>query len=173
MDRWDRAGTQLALLADDDRETARYARPWLLSHGLELVHARAGVAALELLQRMPESFGVVLVSLDLPDIPGAVMIETLRHFRPELRVICLTRPDQELDFDVAVCLSKPIDRMEFNSQLSQALGRAPTPVLLAPFDAETIARARDRYAVSGNLIEAARELSRGFISGAGEADQDD
>jgi DNA-binding response OmpR family regulator len=167
MDRWDRAGTQLALLADDDRETARFARPWLLSHGLELVHARAAVAALELLQRMPESFGLVLVSLDLPDIPGAVLIETLRLFRPELRVICLTTPDQEVDLDVAACLSKPVNRMEFNSQLSQALGRSPAPVLLANFDEDTIARARTRYAVSGSLIEAARELSRGFVSGAG------
>lgn len=171
MDRWGRAGAQLALLVDDDRETARDARPWLMAHGLELVHVRAGVAALELLQRIPESFGVILVSLGLPDIPGVVLIEILRNFRPELRVICLTAPDQELDVDVAVCLSKPISRTEFNAQMSHALGRAPTPVLLTSFDEDAIARARTRYAISGNLIEAARELSRGYGGGTTQADQ--
>jgi len=166
MDRWDRAGTQLALLADDDRETARQARPWLLSQGLELVQARGGMAALELLQRLPESFGLALVSLDLPDIPGVVLIETLRHFRPALPVMCLTAPGQEVDFDVAACLSKPINRIEFNSQVSRALGSAATPIAFAGFDGNAIARAKARYSISGSLIEAANELSRGFTGEA-------
>jgi len=123
MDRWDRAGTQLALLADDDRETARQARPWLLSQGLELVQARGGMAALELLQRLPESFGLALVSLDLPDIPGVVLIETLRHFRPALPVMCLTAPGQEVDFDVGLVFP------------NQSIGSSSTPRCPAPWAA--------------------------------------
>ena len=163
MERWDGPEARLALLVDADRATAYAIRPLLLAQGLELVHARAGVAALELLQRLPERFALALVTIDLPDLSGAVVIETLRLFRPELALVCLVEEERApSDLDTTACLSKPIQQSQFNSQLAETLAGSGTRLLLATEDVEVVARAEERYQVSGSLIEAARELARGF-----------
>jgi len=46
------------------------------------------------------------------------------------------------------------------------LGSAATPIAFAGFDGNAIARAKARYSISGSLIEAANELSRGFTGEA-------
>jgi DNA-binding response OmpR family regulator len=161
MDRWDRMGSPFALLVDQDHDAAKLIRPWLLSQGMELVHARAAFAALELLQRMPQNFVLVLVSLTLPDIPGAVLVETLRHFRPDLPAICLDGEDPSELYDISPCLTHPIEETEFQNQVTAAMGGVQGPRSLMSVDPEALERARVHYAIRGNLLEAAREIARG------------
>ena len=47
---------RLVLLVDDDVESRRHARHVLELHGLEVVQASNGIAALELIQRLPQRF---------------------------------------------------------------------------------------------------------------------
>ena len=169
MSGWEQAGARLSLLIDPDRETARAARPALLERGLELVHARAGVAGLELIQRMRDSFVLVIVSLNLRDLPGAVVIETLRLFRPDLPLVCLTDVDGGGPvYHAAACVSKPIRDLEFKLQLEGALLGTSAPVLLATVDPQAVERARWRYTETSDLLRAAREIARGLTEYTGD-----
>lgn len=163
MDGWEpMPGTRLALLADTDQATARAVRPYLLARGIELVHARAGLAALELVQRMPENFSLALISLNLPDIPGAVLIETLRIFRPDIPIVRLTEDAAAGAVDSGAYLVKPLQKLEINFQLSDALAGKGVPLEQTTLAPDTIARAQASFAVSSNLLDAARELTRGY-----------
>ena len=66
--------------------------PLVRSHGLELVQARSGIAAFELLEQVPDGFASPSCNLDMPDLSGAVILETLRLFRPDIATICLAPP---------------------------------------------------------------------------------
>jgi DNA-binding response OmpR family regulator len=130
-----------------------------------LVLARTGIAGLELILRLPDSFRLVIISLDLPGLSGEAVIETLRHFRPELPLLCLTNGHAATAVAVAgTCLPKPINDDQLATQLDGALAGIANFPPLVDVSPEAIARARARYASSGNLVEAALEVERG-ISG--------
>jgi DNA-binding response OmpR family regulator len=153
------------LLVDPDPGTRQAVRRLLADRGLDLVLARTGIAGLELILRLPDSFRLVIISLDLPGLSGEAVIETLRHFRPELPLLCLTNGHGAAALAVAgACLPKPINDDQLATQLDGALaGIAGLPPLV-DVSPDAIARAQARYASSGNLVEAALEVERG-ISG--------
>jgi CheY-like chemotaxis protein len=152
---------QLVLLVDYDVESRRQARHLLELRGMDVVQASNGMAALELVQRLPRSFHLVLTDLDLPGIPGPVVVETLRIFRPDLRVICMdgvrsmARASRNWQ-----CLSKPLQGGQLEAALVDGSsgwdlqGRLEIPDTVA-------ARVRARFAVVGDLVEAALEICRG------------
>ncbi len=90
MEAWSERREKLVLLVDSDVETRFVIQPLLRPYGLELVIARAGIVALEVVQRMANRFRLAFVSLELPGISGRVVFETLLHFRPTLPVLCLS-----------------------------------------------------------------------------------
>ena len=152
---------KLVLLVDYDVESRRHARHLLELRGMDVVQASNGMAALELIQRLPQSFQLVITDLDLPGIPGPVVVETLRIFRPDLLVFCMdgaravagaSRNKQ--------CLSKPLQGAELEAALLESASGWDLKGLLEIPDA-VAARVRARFAVVGDLVEAALELSRG------------
>jgi DNA-binding response OmpR family regulator len=153
---------RLVLLIDADPAMRATVRPLVARHGLDLVQARTGVAALDLVQRMPDSFRMAVVSLELPGMSGALLMETLRLFRPDVSAICLTAVERvAMTAESANCLSKPPSPAEFGSQMDDALsGALPAPAPRARPSA--IQRAQAEFAVSGDLLEAARKLARGM-----------
>lgn len=159
----ERTRGNLALVIDDDAEARRSARALLEARGYDVVHASNGVAALELIQRLPDSFSLVFTELDLQGLPGTALIEALRLFRPDLAVVCVSgRRSAVLP---GGCLQKPVQADELDVQLGAIRGGMPTrweaPVLA---DDQAIARAKARYALAGDLVEAALELARGLTS---------
>ena len=152
---------RLVLLIDHDVMSRRGTRHLLESRGLEVVQASNGMAALELVQRLPDSFQLVLTGLQLPGIPGRVIMEAIRIFHPRLPVYCM-----DTDLVGAAtggstrCLSKPLLESELDATLREiADGWSPPTGFDLP--EESIARARARFAAGGDLVEAALELSRG------------
>ena len=152
---------KLVLLVDYDVEARRQARHLLELRGMDVVQASNGIAALELVQRLPKSFHLVITDLDLPGIPGAVVIETLRIFRPDLLVHCMdasrtaagaSRNDR--------CLSKPLLGGELEAALMETGSRWELEGLLEVPNT-VAARVRARYSVVGDLVEAALEIYRG------------
>lgn len=155
----------LALVIDGDAEGRQAIRRMLGELEFDVVQASNGLVGLELIQRLPQAFRVVLTDLDLPGIPGSIIIETLRIFRPELPVLCmgegravgvLAAPSN--------CLSKPIQGAELGAQvravLSGAVGRWEPPS--GAVAEQAVVRARARYEEMNNLVDAAIELARGF-----------
>lgn len=162
MDGWEPTQARLALLVDADRETRLLLQPLLRARGLDLVHTRAGVAGLELLQRMPGRFRLAVISLDLPGLAGPVVLETLRLFLPSLPLVCLAESVEASPVPGGPCLSKPLDPAGVALQIGAALS-APRPLPAGPaVSAEALARAKASFALSGNLLDAAREIARGL-----------
>ncbi len=156
---------RLVLLVDFDVASRWQARHVLELRGMDVVQASNGMAALELVQRLPKSFALVLTDLDLPGIPGAVVVETLRIFRPDLPVLCMSgartpagRPQ------IKQCLSKPLQGGELEGALEELANGWQLEGLLEISDTAA-ARVRARFAVVGDLVEAALEISRGAEGG--------
>jgi len=145
----------LVLLIDNDVESRRHVRRLLEQQGMDVVQASNGIAALELIQRLPQSFRLVITELELPGLSGAILAETLRLFRPELRTLCMSSHAAAIAAG-RQCLSKPVavDAL----QAAMLDGHATQDANDLP--EVWIARARARYALMGDLVEAALELSR-------------
>jgi CheY-like chemotaxis protein len=152
---------KLVLLVDYDVESRRQARQLLELRGMDVVQASNGMAALELIQRLPRSFQLVLTDLDLPGIPGPVVVETLRIFRPDLRVLCMEGTRTVAGASrTRRCLSKPLQGGELEAALMEsANGWAHGGLLEIPN--AVAARVRARFAAVGDLVEAALEIYRG------------
>ena len=150
---------KLVLLVDHDVASRRQIRHLLELRGLEVVQASNAVAALELVQRLPQSFRLVIVDMGLPGLSGSVLVETLRMFRPDLPALCMSSRVVAGLYAGRRCLSKPLDGKDLAAALQNGAeaweqdgdGRIPP---------QWIARARERYAAAGDLVEAALELSR-------------
>ena len=151
-------GSSLALVIDDDVNVRRSIRELLESRGYDVVHASNGLAGLELIQRLPSSFGLVLVELDVRGLPGAVVVETLRIFRPDLPVMCMS--GRRVVALPSGCLRKPIEPEELD-QLMRSV-RNPAAGWELGADEGSIAVARARYAEGADLVGAALELSKGL-----------
>ena len=150
---------RLVLLVDHDEESRRHARHLLELRGREVVQVSNAIAALELIQRLPQRFRLVLTELDLPGISGTVLSETLRIFRPDLPTLCMSSPVAAGPVDGRRCLAKPLQGPDLQTALEN--GHSPGETDHGPpFPEPWVARARARYAAVGDLVEAALELAR-------------
>lgn len=150
---------RLVLLVDHDVESRRHVRHLLELHGADVVQASNGIAALELIQRLPQTFGLVITELDLPGLSGSILAETLRLFRPELRTLCMSSRALAGSADGRRCLSKPVDGAALQAAVLN--GHSVEESSDGPGFPETwVARARARYALMEDLVEAALELAR-------------
>ena len=114
--------SRLVLLIDADPATRHVVGPLLATSGLELVQSRDSVAGLDILQRLPERFRLVIVSLEMPGLSGAVLIGALRLFRPELPVVCLTSAERAATGARARCAAKPVQPDLLRELVADALG---------------------------------------------------
>jgi DNA-binding response OmpR family regulator len=161
MEATGRVSAPLVLLIDEDPTTGNVLRPLVRPHGLEVVQARASVAALELLQRVGRRFRLVVISLEMAGLSGAVVLETLRLFRPELATICLAAASSAAGVRGG-CLIKPASADELRGRIADALAGAPARIPAASLPPEVIAKARQALERSGNLMAAAREIELGM-----------
>lgn len=162
MEATGRTSAPLVLLVDQDPATRTLLTPLLRPHGLEVVQTRASAAALELLQRVARRFRLVVVSLELEGLFGAVVLETVRLFRPELATICLTASSPAAVPAQGGCLMKPATREALRERISEALAGAPSRAPAVSLAPEVIAKARRVFERSGSLIAAAREIGSGM-----------
>ena len=153
----------LVLLIDSDPATRQSVVPLLVRSGVELVQARDSVAGLEILQRLPERFRLAIISLEMPGLSGTVLIQTLRLFRPDLPIVCLTHRQPVAAGERATrCLDKPVRPELLRAQLEDALGGVAPAREAADMRPDAVARAKACFARSRSLLDAAREVARGL-----------
>jgi DNA-binding response OmpR family regulator len=75
------------LVVDDDPEITSSFEAILRSEGYEVVTAKDGREALELVRQAP--FDLVLLDLLLPDMDGWAILQQIRDIRPSSRVVIL------------------------------------------------------------------------------------
>ena len=150
----------LVLVVEHQASARRRWRERLEERGYEAVEAGSTVSALELLQRLPDAFRLVLVRTDMPGLPGPALIETLRLFRPELPVFCLGSAHGAAVEVGCPTVSEGTEELEVHLEAFATNGVAWAETSrLGP---EVIRRARERYGRNRDLVEAAYEVSRGL-----------
>lgn len=151
----------LALIVEPEARARGPFRRRLEDHGFEPVEASTAISALELVQRLGSSFRLVLTRLELPGLPGVVLIEVLRLFHPDIPVLCLAGEET-----LAVALGCP-RVSEGGAELGPELRRLEESRSAwresCSLSAEVAQRARERYRQTGDLVEAAYEVARGLL----------
>jgi CheY-like chemotaxis protein len=151
---------KLVLIVEHDQEARRELRRKLELRGYEPVEAASVVAALELIQRLPNGFQLVVTQVDMPGMPGTALVETLRLFHPDLPVFCLA-----VDQAAAVvmgCPRWPDGAEDLERQLHGSDDAGSDWRGASRLPADIARRARHRYERTGDLTEAAYEVARGL-----------
>jgi CheY-like chemotaxis protein len=150
----------LVLVVEHEEETRRRWRRRLEGRGYEAIEAITVVAALEHVQRLPKAFRLVLVRTDMPGLPGAALIETLRLLRPELPVFCLGQARGATVEVGCPTVAEGAEELELHLQAFADAGTAWQETTRLTSD--TIRRVRESYGRTADLVEAAFEAARGL-----------
>ncbi|ERP38690.1 hybrid sensor histidine kinase/response regulator [Chitinivibrio alkaliphilus] len=122
-------GAGLLLVIDDD-EIMRYtATAMLESLGYEVVSAQNGLEGLQLFQREPETFDLVLLDMIMPVMGGRDTFERLRRVRQDIKIIISSgfSRDEALQSlylqGLDGFISKPFNRVELSRMVAAVLQR--------------------------------------------------
>ena len=146
---------KLTLVIDSDPTSRAPIRELLESRGHEVIHSSSALAGLELIQRLPSTFSLVLVDLDVSGLPGLAAVHALRMFSPELPAYCMSRRITAIP---GGCLRKPLHPEALDALLADDSSADEWDSL----SEEIVAGARARYGSGQDLVEAALELSKGL-----------
>jgi len=101
------------LLVDDNKDVLLYLTRTLLDTGLQILTARSGMEAIEIIKNTPD-IDVVLLDMQMPDMNGIEATKKIRAIRKTLPIIAQTAFVFEDDKDIVLeagcdaCLVKPI-----------------------------------------------------------------
>jgi PAS domain S-box-containing protein len=101
------------LIVDDNKDVLIYLKRILLDTGMDLITARSGFEALEIIKNTPD-IDVVLLDMQMPEMNGIDAAREIRKIRKNLPVIAQTAFIFEDDKDIILeagcdaCLIKPI-----------------------------------------------------------------
>lgn len=119
------------LFVDDDEASGHAIERLVASLGYEVVRFTSPVLALQLFSAQPAEFGLALVDLAMPDLPGDALAENLLALRPELPVVMLTgfvEPERQaaiLASGVRQVLAKPPSIPELARAIAEHLTILP------------------------------------------------
>ncbi|HUF34775.1 MAG TPA: response regulator [Gemmatimonadales bacterium] len=152
----------LALIVEPEAGARGPFRRRLEDHGYDPVETSTVISALELVQRLASSFRLVLTRLELPGLPGVVLVEVLRLLHPDIPVLCLAGEESS-----AVALGCP-RVSEGGAELGPELRRLDESRSAwresSSLSADVRQRACERYRRTGDLVEAAYEVARGMVA---------
>jgi hypothetical protein len=124
------AGT--ALLVEDDAVVRRVARRSLEHGGLSVVEAGHGRQALQLFEKEPQAFDLVLSDVVMPEMDGTELVSRLRRIRPSIPVLLMSayaaearglQPEPE---GATPVIAKPFTVAELLGHVSRVLRTKPT-----------------------------------------------
>ncbi len=113
----------LILVVDDDDMVRRAAHATLAQIGYNVVEARDGATAIQLLKARPDRFAAVLLDLVMPGMTGSQTFRGLAAIRPDLPVIVCTAyaADAHIDTDVKRRIAGLIQKPFSSQRLERAL----------------------------------------------------
>jgi PAS domain S-box-containing protein len=101
------------LLVDDNKDVVIYLNRILMDTGVQVITARSGVEAIEIIRKTPD-IDVVLLDMQMPEMNGIEATKLIRVIRKDLPIIAQTAFIFEDDKDIILeagcdaCLIKPI-----------------------------------------------------------------
>ncbi|MCA9424488.1 MAG: GAF domain-containing protein [Candidatus Omnitrophica bacterium] len=124
----DLSGTKVLVVDDEDSVRTLVARV-LTREGLEVITAESGMAAIEIVQRFPNDFDLVLLDLTMPQLDGKETFDRLVRIQPNLRVLLTSGFSEEETTDrfqgrqLAGFIQKPYRSNELSRRVRSALAR--------------------------------------------------
>jgi PAS domain S-box-containing protein len=114
------------LLVDDNKDVLIYLNRILVDTGVDIITARSGIEAIELIKNNPD-IDVVLLDMQMPEMNGIETAAEIKRIRPELPIIAQTAFIFEDDKDIILeagcdaCLIKPIRKDHLLTVMSSFL----------------------------------------------------
>ena len=118
------------LVVDDDAAVRRVAVRALSAAGFDVLEARDGVAAVEVVERAPDAIQLVLTDLHMPRMSGVELIRVLNERWPGVPILAMTGYSDERDAAERLLgselqvLSKPFTLVELHAAVRAAVARA-------------------------------------------------
>ena len=121
-------GRGRALVVDDEPLVRDVAASMLAHMGFDVVTAAGGAEALELFERQPAAFEIVLLDLTMPGLGGLETLQALRRIRADVRIvlcsgIAQTAPEEVDEEQIAGFLRKPFRADQLAEVLVAAFAR--------------------------------------------------
>jgi CheY-like chemotaxis protein len=111
------------LLVDDNKDVLIYMNRILLDTGINILTARTGFEALEIVKNTPD-IDVVVLDMQMPEMNGIEVTKEIRKIRKDLPIIAQTAFIFEDDKDIIIeagcdaCLIKPIRKEHLMTVMS-------------------------------------------------------
>jgi DNA-binding NtrC family response regulator len=126
----DIAVARVILVIDDDANVRRSVRQVLKVAGWSVEQAIDGEAGLRLIEQRLTPFALVITDLQMPQLDGRAVAETLGQCRPGQAVLCMSGSASECPpvgpHDTAFpFLAKPFTQQALHQAVEQAIERAP------------------------------------------------
>lgn len=83
-------GSESILVVEDEKALRELLRSVLEQHGYRVTFASDGETAAKFFSASPQTFDVVLLDLQLPDISGFSVLERIKQLRPEQKFIAVS-----------------------------------------------------------------------------------
>ena len=121
----------LGLVVDDEEALRETAAAALRGLGFEVLTARDGVEAVELVQARPQAFHFVLLDLTMPRMDGRQTFQALRHLRPDLCIVLSSGYSEQETLQsfpgqgLAGFIQKPYTLKELGRTVAEAMARQP------------------------------------------------
>jgi CheY-like chemotaxis protein len=118
------------LVVDDDAAVRRVAVRALSASGFDVLEARDGVAAVQVVEQAPDAIQLVLTDLHMPRMSGVELIRVLNERWPAISVLAMTGYSDEREAaerllgSALQVLSKPFTLVELNAAVRSAVTRA-------------------------------------------------
>ncbi len=125
------SGRGTALVVDNDAKV-RFAASVLMNRlGFETIEASNGPSAIEMYERYPGRFDVVLLDVHLPGLDGFQVLARLRALDPEVQVVLCTSYDRDVTLTLVPgrvgYLQKPFTEQDLALQLRWVGGSSVSP----------------------------------------------
>jgi DNA-binding NtrC family response regulator len=125
----DVAVARVMLVIDDDANVRRSVRIVLKIAGWSVEQAIDGEAGLRMIEQRPAPYALVITDLQMPQIDGRLVAETLGQCRPGQPVLCMSGSAAECPpvgpHDTAFpFLAKPFSQQALHQAVEHAIGRA-------------------------------------------------
>jgi len=124
----DLSGTGTVLLVEDEDPVRLFAARALRSKGYQVIEARSGEAALELLEREAPDLDLLITDVVMPGIDGPTLFRTVRETRPGLPVVCISGYSEDalrqriVGADGVAFLPKPFSLKQLAVAVKRAVG---------------------------------------------------
>ncbi len=133
-DTGDLTGGGHVLLVEDEDPVRLFSARALRSKGYQVVEARTGESALEILGGGEEEFDLLVTDMMMPKVDGATLIKEARKTMPTLPVICISGYTQESvakeveALPAVYFLPKPFSLKQLAAKVKEAMQKAPEAV---------------------------------------------